>query len=143
MLGTFAMYYRQPHAPSLHDWELVDVATYLAAIAIERHRDELALRRSQRQYAELIDSLDGIVWEADARTFHFTFVSRQVERILGYTVERWLKEPEFWIEHLHPDDRQQTVSLCRRAVEEKRNHTLEYRMLAADGREVWLRDVVT
>jgi two-component system cell cycle sensor histidine kinase/response regulator CckA len=143
VLGTFAMYYRQPHAPSLHDWELVEIATSLAAIAIERHRDELALRRSQRQYAELIDSLDGIVWEADARTFQFTFVSRQAERILGYSVERWLHEPGFWIEHLHPDDRQQTVSLCRRAVEEKRNHTLEYRMLAADGREVWLRDVVT
>lgn len=105
VLGTFAMYYRQPHAPSLQDWELVEMATYLAAIAIERHRDELALRRSERRYAELIDSLDSIVWEADARTFRFTFVSRQAERLLGYPVERWLTEPEFWITHLHPDDR--------------------------------------
>lgn len=143
VLGTFAMYYRHPHAPTLHDWELVEVATYLAAIAIERHRDELALRCSERRYAELIDSLDSIVWEADARTFRFTFVSRQAERILGYPVERWLKEPEFWIEHLHPDDRCQAVSLCRRAVAEKRAHTLEYRMIAADGHEVWLRDIVT
>lgn len=43
----------------------------------DRHRAEEALRRSQNQHEDLVASVDGIVWEADARTFQFLFVSRQ------------------------------------------------------------------
>jgi two-component system cell cycle sensor histidine kinase/response regulator CckA len=143
VLGTFAMYYGEPCAPDLHDWELVQIATYLAAIAIERARDEDELRRERRRYQELIETLDSIVWEGDARTLQFTFVSRQAERILGYPVERWLTEPTFWSDHLHPEDRRWAVDFCMRATAEKRPHTFEYRMIAADGRVVWLRDIVT
>jgi PAS domain S-box-containing protein len=95
------------------------------------------------RYETLVNSLDGIVWEADPRTFQFTFVSRQAERLLGYPVQRWLVEPGFWRDHLHPDDRDWAVSLCLNAVEKGQSHEFEYRMVAADGRTVWLRDIVT
>ncbi|MBI4542236.1 MAG: PAS domain S-box protein [Gemmatimonadetes bacterium] len=98
---------------------------------------------SQREYEALVQSLDGIVWESDAETFAFTFVSRQAERILGYPVERWLREPDFWRDHIHPEDRERAVAYCLGATRERRDHELEYRMLAADGRAVWLHDVVT
>jgi len=109
----------------------------------ERKRAEDALRQSQRTYAALVNSIDGIVWEADAQTFRFSFVSPQAERMLGYPVERWLSEPDFWRDHLHPDDREAAVDFCLTATREKRAHDFEYRMLAADGRTVWLRDLVT
>jgi len=99
-------------------------------------------RDAWQRYQQLVVSIDGIVWEADARTFQFTFVSQQAERLLGYPLEHWLR-PGFWVEHLHPEDRVRAVEFCRRATAEKRNHTLEYRMIAADGRIVWLRDIVT
>ena len=38
--------------------------------------------------------IDSIVWEIDARTFQFSFVSKKAERLLGYPVERWLHEPD-------------------------------------------------
>jgi PAS domain S-box-containing protein len=98
--------------------------------------------RAQREHQELIDSLDGIVWQADSN-FRFLFVSRQAERLLGYPVERWLEEPGFWVAHLHPDDRAWATSFCLRATAECRPHEFEYRMVAADGRSVWLRDIVT
>ncbi|MGZ3460400.1 MAG: PAS domain-containing protein, partial [Archangium sp.] len=101
-----------------------------------------ALARSQRQYAELIDTIDGIVWEADA-SFRFTFISKQAERLLGYPFQRWLQEPDFWVKHLHPEDREWALAFCRQAVREGRAHEFEYRMVAADGRPVWLRDLVT
>jgi len=72
------------------------------------------------------------VWEADARSFQFTFVSPQAERLFGYPCEQWL-EPDFWVEHLHPDDRAAAVELCVEATRARRNHTFEYRMLTADG----------
>ncbi len=104
---------------------------------------EDALRRSQRSYEQLVNSLDGIVWEADASTVEFLFVSQQAERLLGYPTERWTTEPTFWQDHMHPDDRGWAPLFCSRATAQRRDHEFEYRMIAADGRIVWLRDIVT
>ncbi|HET9403098.1 MAG TPA: PAS domain S-box protein, partial [Burkholderiales bacterium] len=102
-----------------------------------------ALQQSQKQYAGLVDSLDSIVWEADAQTFQFTFVSQRAEKLLGYPVKRWLEEPTFWQDHIHPEDRDWAVAYCIAATHELRSHDFEYRMIAADGRAVWLRDIVS
>ncbi|MBI3411063.1 MAG: PAS domain S-box protein [Planctomycetes bacterium] len=97
---------------------------------------------AQQQYEQLVASVDGIVWELDAQSFQFTFVSQQAERLLGYPLQEWLK-PGFWVDHLHPDDRAWAAEFCLRATREKRSHDFEYRMIAADGRTVWLRDLVS
>jgi PAS domain S-box-containing protein len=115
----------------------------LAAELAERQQAEAALRQSQQQYESLVHSIEGIVWEVDGHTFELTFVSPQAERLLGYPVSRWLAEPQFWANHIHPEDREQVVSFCLRAAQAKEDHQFEYRMIAADGREVWLCDFVT
>ena len=104
---------------------------------------EEARRGHEEQLAALIHSVDGIVWEADAATFRFTFVSPRAERLLGYPTARWTDEPAFWVDHIHPDDREHASEYCRQCTREKRDHEFEYRMLAAGGRTVWLRDLVT
>lgn len=109
----------------------------------ERKRAEEALRVAHENYVGLVNSLDGIVWEADAQTFAFTFVSPQAEHILGYPASRWMAEPTFWKDHIHPEDRQWATSFCMDATLAKRPHDFEYRMVAADGRIVWIHDVVT
>lgn len=109
----------------------------------ERREAQEALQRSQRQYEELVHAVDGIVWEADPQTWGFRFVSQQAERLLGYPSARWLTEPAFWQEHIHPDDREQVSAFAKAAMDEKRSYDREYRMLAADGRDVWLRDIVS
>ena len=101
-----------------------------------------ALCQSEQRYRELIDSVKVIVWRADAQTFQFTFVSPQAEALLGYPLARWTSEPMFWRDHIHPDDRQQTLALCQEATRAKRAHEFEYRMIAADGRVIWLQDTV-
>jgi PAS domain S-box-containing protein len=109
----------------------------------ERKRAEEALHEAHQNYVTLVNSLDGIVWEADAQTFAFSFVSPQAERMLGYPLTRWTTEPTFWKDHIHPEDREWASSFCIDATRAKRPHDFEYRMLAADGRVVWLHDVVT
>ena len=109
----------------------------------ERKRSEEALRSSLRQYDELLSSVEGIVWEADPRTVRFTFVSKQAEAILGYPAGQWLSEETFWVDHLHDEDRAWAVAACSTATRAGHSHNLEYRMVAADGRVVWLRDLVT
>jgi PAS domain S-box-containing protein len=98
---------------------------------------------AQQRFRDLVNSVEGIVWEAEVPSFQFLFVSKQAERILGYPVERWLSEPTFWADHLHRGDREWTVRFREQAVAEKRDHDFEYRMVAADGRPVWVRDLAT
>jgi len=108
-----------------------------------REQAETALRESESRLRALFDSVEGIVWEADATTFQFSFVSPKAERLLGYPLSRWLEEPTFWADHIHPEDRDRAVGFCIEETRAGRNHEFEYRMLAADGRIVWLRCIVT
>lgn len=118
-------------------------ATVLLQDVTARVSAERARAEAEQRCRNLVQGVDAIVWEADPRTFRFSFVSQHAEDILGYPVPQWLTEPDFWANHLHPDDRGRTLALRRTAADEGRDHELEYRMLAADGREVWVRDRVT
>jgi two-component system cell cycle sensor histidine kinase/response regulator CckA len=97
----------------------------------------------QKWFEPLVNAIDGIVWEAEPDTLRMVFVSRQAERILGYPVERWIVEADFWSTHLHPADREGTMRFCKAMTAAGEAHLLEYRMIAADGRTIWLRDSAT
>ncbi|EMI22504.1 multi-sensor hybrid histidine kinase [Rhodopirellula maiorica SM1] len=97
---------------------------------------------AREKYRNLVDGLDAIVWEADANTWKFNFVSERAEQILGYPIEQWLSDPAFWPSIIHPDDRDSSVTLCRNACRDCRDHDFEYRAITRDGRSVWLRDIV-
>jgi len=108
-------------------------------------RAEVARREmdaERKQYLQLVNDLDGIVWESDAATWKTTFVSRQTESILGYPVERWLDGQYFWKSIIHPEDRERMVLYSRDLIESGLDHHTEYRVVAADGRVVWFRDMV-
>jgi len=111
--------------------------------AAGRRQAEEERHRAEQQKSSLVDNIDGIVWEAEAETFHFTFVSRPAERLLGYPLRQWLEQKTFWEDHLHPEDREPTVKYCQEQMRRGAPHECEYRMIAADGRVVWLRDRVT
>src|ERR1043166_4044006 len=91
--------------------------------------------------SRLLDALPAVAWAPAADPFPFTFVNPAAEKLLGYPLDRWLNEPNFWSERLHPDDRH-VAFLCHNETVAGRDHELVYRMIAADGRVVWLRDYV-
>ncbi len=101
------------------------------------------IRLERERYRTLVESTSAILWRGDPADFRFTYVSPEAETILGYPVERWLNEPNFWVEHIHPGDRDWAPEYCARATAELRQHSFDYRMIAADGRTVWLRDIVS
>lgn len=109
----------------------------------ERKRIEESMLESRDRLNSLIQTVDGIVWEADAETERYTFISDQVERVLGYRPETWLKHAHFWQEHLYPEDRAETVQYCKSQVRLGNNFEIDYRIIAADGGLVWVRDRVT
>ena len=104
-----------------------------------RDRAQQVLELEKRKLETLVNSIDGIVWECDVPDYHFSFVSRQCESILGCTPEEWMASPTFWKDRLHPDDAW-AYEHCAKMVAGKRPYHYDYRMCALDGRTVWIRE---
>lgn len=106
----------------------------------ERKRAEQAWLENERSYRNILNSIEGIVWEGTEQPGEFTFVSQQAKQILGYPPERWMNETGFWEARLHPDDRNRVLNVRLQAVAEKRPYLVEFRMYDSNRRIVWLRD---
>jgi len=107
----------------------------------ERQRSEAALRESEERFRTLADRSVLLAWEADARTWQFTYVGPHAPDVLGYPVEAWYR-PGFWADHLYPDDRGRAIDDRRQQGATAVDYEVEYRMRAADGHLVWFQDVV-
>ncbi len=92
---------------------------------------------------DLLESIDAIVWEFDADTFTTTYVSPQIERILGYSLEEAKADPELWLKAVHPDELDEVIALCRATKGEMIRHDFEYRIRTADGGYRWVHDATT
>lgn len=108
----------------------------------KRKKADQIIIDSQQRIESLINTVDGIVWECDAKTLEFTFVSKKVEAILGYTAKEWMSTPSFWTDHIHHQDKDFAIQFCAEQTALKLDHDFEYRMIAKDGSTVWLRDIV-
>jgi PAS domain S-box-containing protein len=99
------------------------------------------LRESEARLRFLLESTNAIPWVADAQSWLFTYVGPQATRLLGYPMDAWF-EKDFWANHIHPDDRAAAIAFCLEHAQDHSDFELEYRMVAADGRSVWIHDVV-
>jgi PAS domain S-box-containing protein len=69
-----------------------------------------------------------------------TYISPFIEQMLGYAPEVATGDPEWWAQALHPDDRERVLAEWTRSDESGEPYAGEYRLIAADGRTVWIRD---
>ena len=107
----------------------------------KRKQAEEALKDSEERFRKLAEKARVIPWEADATTGKFIYVGPQAVEILGYPLSNWYAD-NFWVEHIHPEDREWALKYCLDSSASLDNYEFEYRMLAADGRVVWLYDIV-
>jgi PAS domain S-box-containing protein len=103
---------------------------------------EPTLEANPERYRVLLESSPLVPWEADARTWCFTYVGPQAEGLLGFPVEAWY-DGDFWVQQIHPDDREKALATCKRLCRERSSYQFEYRMVRADGSIVWICDVVS
>ena len=102
--------------------------------------DELTV--AEAQYRSVVERVPGVVYVAEAGQHgRWHFVSTKIEELLGYTAEEWTADPTLWINRMHPADRDRMIhaetSLTERIDDKGR---WEYRLLAKDGRVVWVID---
>jgi diguanylate cyclase (GGDEF)-like protein/PAS domain S-box-containing protein len=94
-----------------------------------------------RRYRTLVELLPLIIYidALDALSSNI-FTSRQIEPILGYTVEEWAADSELFVRTLHPEDRDRVLAEHARTTRTHEPLSIEYRLIARDGRTVWVRD---
>lgn len=111
----------------------------------EAERERLAeeIEKQRQRLNNIVGSVPGMVWEAwgqpDEATQRIDFVSDYVETLLGYSVEEWLATPNFWLQIVHPDDKERTAKAAAEDfISGKSRNTLQFRWVAKDGRILWV-----
>ncbi|MCZ6858684.1 MAG: ATP-binding protein [Alphaproteobacteria bacterium] len=116
------------------------VSTFTDITNHVRNRAELAA--SREQFRQLLETSWVVPWEFDVGTMRFTYVGPQAVDLFGYPLADWYAE-NFWVDSMYREDRDYAVGFCEAATERGEDHEMEYRMVAADGRLVWIHDLVT
>ncbi|QBE62313.1 ATP-binding protein [Pseudoduganella lutea] len=98
------------------------------------------VRSTRLQY--LIDNTPALIYcTVPSGDFKMTFVSNNAFNMLGYRPDEMLADPNFWFDHIHPEDKPRIVaSLAEVFTEGQRVY--EYRFRAADGRYLWMHDTL-
>ena len=100
------------------------------------------IARSQKRIQELLADLPGVVWETwedpDPAAQRIDFISHHVEGLLGYTPAEWTRTRKFWLQVVHPDDRERAGREAREIFARGGVGSSEFRWVARDGRAVWV-----
>ena len=126
----------------------------LLAHRIQRSRIRLeSAARTQQEHAtvvqaerqrlqDIIQSIPGVVWEAwgepDSQLQRINYVSDYVESMLGYTPQEWTAQPNFWLQLVHPDDRERAARVAAEMFRSGGTGENEFRWLTRDGRTLWV-----
>lgn len=107
----------------------------------ERQRTEQALRQSEDRYRTLVEHIPAITYISKLDEVSSTqYVSPQVHRLLGFSPEEWMDQPDLWHNLVHPDDRDRVMETFKRAIATGAPFQAEYRIRSHDGTLVWIED---
>lgn len=102
---------------------------------------ENSYRKESDRYKILLENLDAVVWESELGSKTFTYISPQIEQMLGFTQEDWLKDG-FWQSRIFEEDRNWLLSYEASKSVDASKYQLEYRLIHEDGSIVWIEDLV-
>lgn len=108
----------------------------------ERRQTEESLRASEQRFRHLVESTRMIGWERPVKGTSFTYVSPWAREALGYPLADWMKPGFFHKQMVHPDDRKALAQRSKEELAREDDYELEYRLVTADGRTLWFRDIV-
>ncbi len=125
-------------------WKGKPVVWGLGTDITDRKQAAEALELAEQKYRLLVGHLPAVVYTVElGEVNRTTYISPQVEALLGYSPEEWLADPDLWISCIHPDDRERAVAEVRRRDVAGQPLDIEYRVVARNGGVRWLRNVTT
>ncbi|MDP9295351.1 MAG: PAS domain-containing protein, partial [Actinomycetota bacterium] len=147
--------YRKDRSEYRVDWRTAPIRdetggiTHLVTVMQDitaRVEAEERLRDAEERFRTLVEHIPAAAYfdaiEDPDNPLELTprYISPRIEAISGYPAERWLNDDDFWVDILHPDDRARVMAASQRALDEKTPFSEEYRLIAADGRVVWVAE---
>ena len=121
--------------------ELGEVALAFNEMLDLRRESNSALREAEERYRKLIENIPAVIYIQSTITGALTYISPQVEQLLGYTPEERLASVNGdWTSLIHPGDRERVRTESERTFETGEPFHIEYRQHAKDGRYVWVRE---
>ena len=102
---------------------------------------DIDIMEKEESYKKLAESVKAILWEYNIKSDNWDYVSPQSEKLLGYKAEEWTGL-DFWIDHLHEDDKDSAKSYCLECSARGEDHVFEYRFRKSNGQYLWIRDEV-
>jgi len=106
-----------------------------------RKTADRALREAEIKYRMLVERLPVVIYTSElGAEGTWSYVSPEIEHLLGFTPEEWMADPGLWYRQLHPDDRDRQEVLEEQAYQRGESFVGEYRICARDGRQLWIRD---
>jgi PAS domain S-box-containing protein len=141
VIGTFAMYYREPRSPSPRDQDIIGQITHLAGVAIQHKLAEDALRRSESYLAEAqrLTHTGSWVWRVAGR--EALHLSDEWYRIYGFDPKHGMPDPEQRLERIHPEDRAKYLATIDRAVATTSDYDIEFRLLLPGSTVKYIQSV--
>jgi PAS domain S-box-containing protein len=100
----------------------------------QRREAEAGLAEAEARYRALVEQLPAIAYIDPVDRHGTVYISPQTEPILGYTPDEWYANPDLWREIVHPEDRERPMPAGTDP------YASSYRLIAKDGREVWIHD---
>lgn len=111
------------------------------SLEVELDRRLRQLCEREERYRLLVEQLPAITYRLElGDPPRFTYVSPQVEPLLGLRADEWIGDYRGWLDRIYPEDRANVEPLLRRAAATDAPHVIEYRIRGRDGRELWFRD---
>jgi PAS domain S-box-containing protein len=112
-----------------------------AAARAEQMQAE-AVQGERQRLQDILRSIPGVVWEAwghpDSRLQRIDYVSEYIETMLGYSAQEWTSQPNFWLQLVHPDDRERAARVAAEKFSSGATGENEFRWLTRDGRTLWV-----
>jgi PAS domain S-box-containing protein len=141
VIATFAVYYHEPRRPNTRDLEIIEQITHLAGVAIERKLAQDALRTSEAYLAEAqrLAHLGSWVWKIQGR--EAVYLSEEWYRIYGFQPEDGLPNWDERLKRIHPEDRAKWQEAIDRAIRNKSDYEVEFRILLPTGMVKYVRSV--
>jgi diguanylate cyclase (GGDEF)-like protein/PAS domain S-box-containing protein len=113
----------------------------IQALSGELRRATEELSDADARYRAVVEQIPAIVYtDVVDDTMSTTYVSPQIEELLGISPEEYMADPDLWVKQLHPDDKEQALQSYMHGRRSGEPFSFEYRLLSRDGRAVWFRD---
>jgi PAS domain S-box-containing protein len=133
VIGTFAMYYREPRTPTAREQEMIKHITHLAGIAIQRKLAETARRESEAYLAEAQRLSHTGSWAWVPATGEIRYWSEETYRVLGFDPDAGPPRFEKFFGRLHPEDQGRVRELFGKAIAQNADFETDYRVVHPTG----------